>query len=122
MCYPPDRPTDDCACLFMSEPNLPPGLPAALNPCDPCAWLAQTFPTLPDDAFDRVEHLSAGTVLFARGERAVDFFLVLEGAVEIYEHRRGEVRFNDEVLPVGRKNLAVQDRRFRRHPPGLAMN
>jgi thioredoxin reductase (NADPH) len=36
-------------------------------------------------AFGRVEELPKGTVLFSRGDRTVDFFLMLEGSVEIYE-------------------------------------
>ena len=36
-------------------------------------------------AFGRVEELPKGTVLFSRGDRTVDFFLVLEGHIEIYD-------------------------------------
>lgn len=81
----------------MNEP-LKPGtarprydVSAELNPSDPYVRSAQTFPTLTDDqverskAFGSVESLPAGTVLFSRGERTVDFFLVIEGAIEIYE-------------------------------------
>src|SRR5690349_7994524 len=62
-----------------------------LDPADPYAREAQTFPRLSGDMAARVaaygaeERLPAGTVLFRRGERSVDFFLVLEGRVEVYD-------------------------------------
>jgi thioredoxin reductase (NADPH) len=65
--------------------------PAAANPSDPYERQAQTFPRLSDEqvarakAFGCVEDLPKGTVLFSRGDRTVDFFLVLEGNIEIYE-------------------------------------
>jgi thioredoxin reductase (NADPH) len=61
------------------------------DPADPYAREAQTFPRLPPEmvarvaAFGAEERLPAGTVVFARGQRSVDFFLVLEGAIEIYD-------------------------------------
>lgn len=61
------------------------------DPSDPYAREAQTFPRLSEDmaarvaAFGAEEQLPKGTMLFQRGERSVDFFLVLEGAVEIYD-------------------------------------
>jgi thioredoxin reductase (NADPH) len=63
----------------------------ALDPDDPYAREAQTFPRLPPEAAARVaaygaeERLAEGAMLFTRGERSVDFFLVLEGAVEIFD-------------------------------------
>jgi thioredoxin reductase (NADPH) len=65
--------------------------PTGLAPSDPYARGAETFPRLTDEqvahvaAFGTVEDLPAGTVLFERNDRAVDFFLVLEGFIEIYE-------------------------------------
>jgi thioredoxin reductase (NADPH) len=62
-----------------------------LDPTDPYAREAQTFPRLSEEmtgrvaAYGREERLPAGTILFSRGERSVDFFLVIEGAVEIYD-------------------------------------
>jgi thioredoxin reductase (NADPH) len=53
---------------------------------------AQIFPVLTADQIDRirpfgeVQQLPAGTVLFERGERSVDFFVVLRGHIDIYEH------------------------------------
>jgi len=63
------------------------------DPSDPYQRQAQTFPHLTPDQLERasrfgtVEELAAGTVLFERGDRGVDFFIVLAGAIEIYEHR-----------------------------------
>ncbi|KQU21957.1 cation tolerance protein CutA [Methylobacterium sp. Leaf94] len=52
---------------------------------------AQTFPRLDDEMAQRVagygreETLPAGTVIFARGQRRVDFFLVRSGRIEMFE-------------------------------------
>ena len=62
---------------------------APLDPSDPYAREAQTFPRLAPAMAARVaaygteERLPAGTLVFERGQRRVDFFLVLEGAIEI---------------------------------------
>ena len=67
----------------------------AADPTDPYERAAQTFPRLTDEqvarakAFGRVQDLPKGRVLFSRGDRTVDFFLVLAGAVEIYEDGPG---------------------------------
>ncbi|MEN0111755.1 MAG: FAD-dependent oxidoreductase, partial [Planctomycetota bacterium] len=51
----------------------------------------QAFPTLSEEQVQRIrpyaveETLDAGTVVFARGERSVDFFVVLDGCIEIYD-------------------------------------
>ena len=63
----------------------------ALDPSDPYAREAQTFPRLSEEMAGRVAHygteerLEAGTQLYTRGDRSVDFFLVLEGAIEVFE-------------------------------------
>ncbi len=60
--------------------------------------MPQTFPTFNDGQIDRiksfgvVEKLSQGTVVFERGEKTVDFFVVLSGNIEIYEHQRDGIR------------------------------
>jgi thioredoxin reductase (NADPH) len=65
---------------------------AVFNPTDPYVRQAQTFPTLTDEQIARIaafgieEELPRGTVLFERGERTVDFFVITEGCVEIYDH------------------------------------
>jgi thioredoxin reductase (NADPH) len=68
---------------------------AELDPSDPYAREAETFPRLTEDqvrrvtAFGEVERLPADTILFQPGDRRVDFFLVLDGHIEIYEPRGG---------------------------------
>lgn len=58
---------------------------------DPYRREAQTFAVLSTEmaqrvaAFGTAEFLRAGTQLFSRGDRGVDFFLVLSGAIEIYD-------------------------------------
>jgi thioredoxin reductase (NADPH) len=62
-----------------------------VDPSDPYAREGQTFPRLSPDMASRVaaygkeERLPAGTLVFERGERSVDFFLVLEGNIEIFD-------------------------------------
>lgn len=62
-----------------------------IDPADPYERAAQTFPRLDEDmagriaAFGSEESHPAGAVLFRRGERSVDFFLVRAGSVEIYD-------------------------------------
>jgi len=52
---------------------------------------AQRFPRLTDEMAERVatygeaEQVPTGTVLFERGQRGADFFLVLEGGIEIVD-------------------------------------
>ncbi|MFO1127410.1 MAG: FAD-dependent oxidoreductase [Rhodospirillales bacterium] len=61
-----------------------------IDPSDPYLRSAQTFPRLSAEMAARVaaygseEWLPAHTLVFERGQRAVDFFLVLEGSVEIF--------------------------------------
>jgi len=65
--------------------------PTPINPADPYERRAQTFPRLTDEQVERaaefgvVQALTRGTVLFDRGDRTVDFFIVVEGTIEIYE-------------------------------------
>jgi thioredoxin reductase (NADPH) len=64
---------------------------AELDPSDPYARAAQTFPQLSPEMAQRIvgygaeERLAKGAVVFSRGERSVDFFFVLEGSIEIFE-------------------------------------
>ena len=63
--------------------------PSPADATDPYAREDQIHPRLTAEmaarvsAYGRVEDLPAETVLFERGQRSVDFFLVLRGAVEI---------------------------------------
>ncbi len=74
-----------------TEPIADAARPTVVNPADPYERRAQTFPRLTDEQVERaselgaVEALRKGTVLFARGDRATDFFIVLEGRIEIYD-------------------------------------
>jgi thioredoxin reductase (NADPH) len=62
-----------------------------LDPSDPWARQEQTFPKLGDEmisavrAFGQEEAPAPGTLLFERGQRSADFFLVLQGSIEIFE-------------------------------------
>jgi thioredoxin reductase (NADPH) len=66
---------------------------ASADPTDPYVRTAQTFPELTEEQIQRAkllgleEKLPKGTVLFERGQRSVDFFILLQGNIEIYEHR-----------------------------------
>lgn len=62
-----------------------------LDPSDPYARGAQTFPTLSHELAARVaaygteRRLPKGTLLFERGQRSIDFFFLLEGSIEIFD-------------------------------------
>src|SRR3954466_16259748 len=64
---------------------------SALDPSDPLQRKAQTFPKLSDEMVGRIgaqgeqETIPAGTFLYRRGDRAADFFLILDGEVETSE-------------------------------------
>ena len=72
-------------------PNEPAAPPSELDPSDPYAREAQTFPHLSGDmagrlaAYGTEERVAAGVSLFERGQRGVDFFFVLDGSVEIFD-------------------------------------
>lgn len=61
------------------------------DPSDPYQRMAQTFPALAPEMLERViafgseEKLPDGAMLFERGERSVDFFLCLQGGIEVLE-------------------------------------
>ncbi|MGW1195278.1 FAD-dependent oxidoreductase [Streptomyces sp. NPDC002536] len=73
-----------------SSARIPAG--PAVDTTDPYQRIAQTFPRLTDEqvartrCFGQVEDLRAGAPLFRRGDLSADFFLVLEGSIEVY-HR-----------------------------------
>ena len=64
---------------------------ASVDPSDPYERERQTFPRLSEEQIARmvpygeVEEFDPGTMLFDRGERSVDFFLVIDGSVEIFD-------------------------------------
>ena len=64
----------------------------ALDPTDPFERVTQTFPRLDADMVARIgqygaeEALQTDQRVFTRGDRNSDFFLVLDGEIEIFEH------------------------------------
>ncbi len=113
------------------------GVPA-VDGADPYQREEQTFPTLKESHLDRIqsfcqkETLKDGALLFERGERSVDFFIILSGAVEIFDtddqgnanvftvHRKNQFTgeldlFNDrEILVSGRASGVTEVLRFKR--------
>jgi len=65
--------------------------PPALDPSDPYAREAQTFAQLSEEMIARVasygreETLATGVFIFERGQRGVDFFVILDGTLEVFE-------------------------------------
>jgi len=63
-----------------------------VDPADPYEREAQTFPRLSAEMVARIatygseERFEANTIVFSRGDRGVDFFLVLEGVIEIFDY------------------------------------
>ena len=87
------------------------------------------FPRLDPDqieratAFGKVEDLPCGTVIFERGERSVDFFIILKGRCEIYDdgvcdddgtpraiHVHGERGFTGELDLFSDRKIIVSGR------------
>ncbi|NHK27384.1 FAD-dependent oxidoreductase [Parvularcula flava] len=71
--------------------------PTGQSPTDPYARREQTFPVLTYEQIDRirpygsVEKVEKGAALFTRGDRTVDFFVMLSGEVEIFDDQgRGD--------------------------------
>lgn len=77
----------------MSDAAMVERSPAApdIDPSDPYFREAQTFPELKAEMAERIrpygteEVLPADTMLWERGQRGVDFFLVLDGEVDVFE-------------------------------------
>ena len=105
--------------------------PLVLEPNDPYSRTGQIFPVLSDDQIERIKPFGQlksfpkGTILFERGQRSVDFFVVLRGQVDIYDPTgeqtpvitvHGEHQFtgeldlfnNREILVGGRMGLDGQ--------------
>ena len=97
-----------------------------LDPSDPYARTAQTFPVLDKAMAARVaafgveEDLPDGAMLFERGQRSVDFFLCLKGAIEILEtdgegaqhivHTHGPGQFTGELDLFNDRKILVTGR------------
>jgi thioredoxin reductase (NADPH) len=64
---------------------------AAIDPSDPIVREAQTFPRLSRDMAARVarygseERFEEGAPVFSRGDRSVDFFVVVAGSIEVFD-------------------------------------
>ncbi len=131
--------------LMTDAPNTPTnpvpqnnsGVPT-VDGADPYQREEQTFPTLKESHLDRMlsfcekETVKDGALLFERGERSVDFFVILSGAVEIFDtddqgnanvftvHRKNQFTgeldlFNDrEILVSGRASGITEVLRFKR--------
>ena len=113
--------TDAARSTEAPKPSIDP-----VDASDPYAREAQTFPRLTGEQVERlsrygkIEELEKGTVLFSRGERGVDFFLVLEGSVEIYEEDKngksnvitvhGENQFTGELDLFNNRKILVGGR------------
>ena len=63
----------------------------SINHADPYQRTGQIFPVLSDaqvesiKEFGKCEALKKGDIVFARGDRTVDFFVLLSGSIEIYQ-------------------------------------
>jgi thioredoxin reductase (NADPH) len=83
-----------------------------VDPSDPHVRESEAFPSLTADQVERVasfgvvQHLQRGTSLYEPGDRTADFFLVLDGFIEIYVsrsttqqvvHEYGEQQFTGEL-------------------------
>jgi len=77
-------------------------IPSENDPSSPMNRREQTFPHLSEEMSARLvkygieEVVPAGTMLFRRGERRVDYFFVIDGSIEVYDTAEGEL-----VLAVG---------------------
>jgi len=66
-------------------------LDTALDASDPMAREAQTFPRLSPEMVERIaryggeERFAAGVPIFSRGDRNVDFFVVVSGSIEVFD-------------------------------------
>ncbi|KTF70084.1 FAD-dependent oxidoreductase [Sphingomonas sp. HT-1] len=98
----------------------------SLDPTDPYARSAQTFPILSAEmmariaAFGRAETLDDGAMLFRRGDRSVDFFLCLAGGIAIVDtdaegrehpvHTHGAGQFTGELDLFNDRKVLVSGR------------
>jgi len=65
-----------------------------IDPASPDVRQAQTYPHLNREMMERIaqygaeEALPAGTMLFERGQRSIDFFVLVEGSIELFDYDR----------------------------------
>ncbi|RYZ76688.1 MAG: FAD-dependent oxidoreductase, partial [Proteobacteria bacterium] len=66
-------------------------LAALSSPSDPYNRLSQTFPELSEEqikrvcAYGEIEEHAAGDILYARGQKDLDFFVILDGSTDVLE-------------------------------------
>lgn len=93
---------------------------------DPYARDRQTFPRLTEEMAERIaaygteERIAPGQLVFERGQRSVDFFFVLDGAIEIFDHDKhgrpnvftvhGERQFTGELDLFNDRQILVSGR------------
>jgi thioredoxin reductase (NADPH) len=96
------------------------------DPTDPYERQAQTFPELTGEQIERIAAFGEtgdypeGTELFRRGQRGVDFFVVIEGLVEITDagtdgheetiHRHADRQFTGELDLFNNREILVSGR------------
>jgi CRP-like cAMP-binding protein len=79
----------ECPPAIKSGP-LPMTPPSEIDPTDPWLREAQTFPELSPEMMRRVaaygeeEEFGEDKLLFERGQRSIDFFLLIDGEIEIF--------------------------------------
>ncbi len=99
------------------------------DPSDPYERQAQTFPKLTHEQIERIARFGesvdypAGTFLFRRGNRGADFFVVVEGSVEISDpgtsgheetiHRHEDRQFTGELDLFHNREILVTGRTAR---------
>jgi thioredoxin reductase (NADPH) len=107
----------------MSDMDPDAGVP---DPTDPYRRAEQTFPRLTAEQiarvepFGQIEDYPAGAELFRRGERSVDFYVVVTGAIEIVDpagpdgetviHVHGERQFTGELDLFNNRAILVSGR------------
>jgi thioredoxin reductase (NADPH) len=88
------------------------------DPTDPFLRQAQTYPQLNAEQVQRVrghgveEVLAGGTIVYERGQRGVDFFLVLSGAIEVFDFDEAGRRY---VLTTHRERQFTGEMNFFNH-------
>jgi thioredoxin reductase (NADPH) len=76
-----------------------------IDPASPDVRQAQTYPRLNRDMMERIaaygseESVPAGTILFERGQRSVDFFVLVEGSIEMFDYDHNQPRVFGTLEP-----------------------
>ena len=92
--------------------------PVPDDPTDPLLRQAQTYPQLNEEQAQRVrshgseEVIAQGALLYERGQRGVDFFLVLSGAIEVFDFDEAHRKY---ILTVHRERQFTGEMNFFNH-------